>query len=43
MCCDSDAVKVKTCRQSKDADSKFAKEKDAKGNLQPTIYKHVCV
>ena len=31
-------VKVKTCHQSKDADSKFAWEKDAKGNLQPTIF-----
>ena len=31
-------VLVKSCRQSKDADSKFALEKDAKGNLQPTIY-----
>ena len=31
-------VKVKTCRQSKDADSKFAQNKDAKGNLQPTTY-----
>ena len=36
-------VKVETCRQSKDADSKFAQEKDAKGNLQPTIYNHVCL
>ena len=33
-------VKVKTCRQSKDSDSKFAQEKDAKGNLRPTIYVH---
>ena len=28
----------KSCRQSKDADSKFPSEKDVKGNLQPTIY-----
>ena len=30
-------VLVKSCRQSKDADNKFAKEEDAKGNLQLTI------
>ena len=34
----NDAVLVKSCRQSKDANSKFAWEKDAKGNPQPTTY-----
>ena len=44
-CCRSEThvVKGQTCRRAKDADSKFALAKDAKGDLQPTIYVTICV
>ena len=37
-CLNKHVVKGVLCRQAKDATASFAYAKDAKGNLQPTIY-----